>query len=204
MSVLDKVPGAEVSPEYQFSDGDLSFINELSRPKQPMQIEERPDFQVEPGEDGGADTKPGTLDPGEDPEEGLIAAAVEETADLVTDAIDSGAAFGLSLISKNDVSVHRASADQKGRIRKIVYVYCQQTGGYVPLWLQLIILIVGIYGTQIPAAMNDRELNLAKKKNRKLEEENKKLEEQIQALELKLQNEKKAAELKAKQESIGE
>lgn len=203
MSVLDKVPGAEVAPEYQFSDGDLSFINELSRPKQPMQIEERPDFQV-PGEDGGADPQPGTLNPGEDPEEGLIAAAVEETADLVTDAIDSGAAFGLSLISKNDVSVHRASADQKGRIRKIVYVYCQQTGGYVPLWLQLIILIVGIYGTQIPAAMNARELNLAKEKNRELEEKNKSLEEQIRNYELKLQNEKKAAELKAKQESIGE
>jgi len=40
-----------------------------------------------------------------------------------------------------------------------MFVYCQQVGGYIPLWLQLVILIVGIYGSKIPGALAERKIN---------------------------------------------
>lgn len=166
---------------YQFTEGDLSLIQEMQQPKQEMNIEERPDIQ--PAEDDAPDTIERERNADND-EDGLIAAAVEETADIVTDTIDFGAAFGLHLISKNSIESHKATDDQKARMRKIIYVYCEQTGGYIPLWLQLLILIVGIYGSQIPAALDARKINLLEEKNKKLQEEIQKLRLQQEATRL--------------------
>jgi hypothetical protein len=183
MSVLDNInPSSQPASDYNFQDGDLDFINELEQPKQPMDINERPDFEPQ-------QQQPDDLfveDDGQHDE--LIAAAVEETATLVTDTIDSGAAFGLSLISKNPIESHRATADQKSRMRKIIYVYCEKTGGYIPLWLQLVILIIGIYGTQIPAAIDARKMNM-------LQEKVKEQEAKIKAYELEKQSQQLADQL---------
>lgn len=184
MSVLDTIP--QTAPDYHFEDGDLALIDEMEQPKQAMNIDERPDFEPP------SEHEPFIEDDGEHDE--LIAAATEETATLITDTIDSGAAFGLSLISKNPIESHRATADQKSRMRKIIYVYCEKTGGYIPLWLQLVILIVGIYGTQIPAALDARKMNL-------LEEKVKQQQAQIDAYELEQKSRLLAEQLKAKQEA---
>ena len=190
MSVLDQfspTPSSAQTNDYHFEDGDLSFINEMTMPKQPMNIQERP--ELEPlNSDGNLDI---IEDNGEHDE--LIAAAVEETATIITETIDSGAAFGLHLISKNLIDEHRASDDQKERMRKIIYVYCDKTGGYIPLWLQLVILLVGIYGSQIPAAMQARKINILEQK---VEEQRKKL----QAYELERERIKLEQELRDKQQ----
>lgn len=174
----------QLPDNYNFTDGDISLIQEMETPKHEMNIEERPDF--------GSEDTPETVqddlqnaDTHED--DGLISAAVEETANIVTDSIDFGAAFGLHLISKNSIDSHKATPEQKSRIRQIIYVYCEQTGGYIPLWLQLIILLVGIYGSQIPAALDQRKINLLEEKNRKLEEEIKKLQLEQKATQLQKQ-----------------
>lgn len=167
MSVLDQFTTTNTPPasDYRFEDGDLSFIDEMTQPKQPMNIQERP--ELEPLGGGSLDM---IEDDGEHDED--IAVAVEETANFVTETIDSGAAFGLSLISKQSIESHRASSDQKERLRKIVYVYCDKTGGYIPLWLQFLLLIVGIYGSQIPAALQARKINMLEKQ---VEEQQKKI-----------------------------
>lgn len=173
----------QIQDNYQFTDGDLSLIQEMETPKHEMNIEERPDFST-----GDSPITQDDLQNADTQEnEGLINAAVEETANIVTDSIDFGAAFGLHLISKNSIESHKATPEQKGRIRQIIYVYCEQTGGYIPLWLQLIILIVGIYGSQIPAALDQRKINLLEEKNRKLEEEIKKLQLEQKATQLQNQ-----------------
>ncbi len=189
MSILDQfTPTNTVVPQadYHFEDGDLSFINEMAQPKQPMNIQERPDLQPLGGNLDVIESD------GENDE--LIAAAVDETATLITETIDSGAAFGLSLISKNSIEEHRATTDQKERLRKIVYVYCDKTGGYIPLWLQFIILVVGIYGSQIPAALQARKINMLEQQ---VEEQKKK----IQAYELQQESMRLEQELRDKKQT---
>lgn len=177
----------QLEDNYQFTEGDLSLISEMQAPKQEMNIEERPSFDEPDAPDSF------TL-PQDEPEanDNLVSAAVEETADIVTDAIDFGAAFGLHLISKNPIEEHQATSEQKSRMRKIIYVYCEQTGGYIPLWLQLVILMAGIYGSQIPAALQTRKINLLEEQNNKLREEIHKmqLQQEAQRLQGELRNSK--------------
>ena len=175
----------QLEDNYQFTEGDLSLISELQAPKQEMNIEERPVFDSPDAPDPLMD-----ITDEQEANDNLIAAAVEETADIVTDAIDFGAAFGLHLISKNPIEQHQATSEQKSRMRKIIYVYCEQTGGYIPLWLQLVILIAGIYGSQIPAALQTRKINILEEQNNKLREEIRKmqLQQEAQRLQGELRN----------------
>lgn len=175
----------QLEDNYQFTEGDLSLISEMQAPKQEMNIEERPVFDSPDAPDPLMD-----VTDEQEANDNLIAAAVEETADIVTDAIDFGAAFGLHLISKNPIEEHQATSEQKSRMRKIIYVYCEQTGGYIPLWLQLVILIAGIYGSQIPAALQTRKINILEEQNNKLREEIRKmqLQQEAQRLQGELRN----------------
>lgn len=175
----------QLEDNYQFTEGDLSLISEMQAPKQEMNIEERPVFDSPNAPDPLMD-----ITDEQEANDNLIAAAVEETADIVTDAIDFGAAFGLHLISKNPIEQHQATSEQKSRMRKIIYVYCEQTGGYIPLWLQLVILIAGIYGSQIPAALQTRKINILEEQNNKLREEIRKmqLQQEAQRLQGELRN----------------
>lgn len=177
----------QLEDNYQFTEGDLSLISEMQAPKQEMNIEERPVFDSPDAPDPLMD-----VTDEQEANDNLIAAAVEETADIVTDAIDFGAAFGLHLISKNPIEEHQATSEQKSRMRKIIYVYCEQTGGYIPLWLQLVILIAGIYGSQIPAALQTRKINILEEQNNKLREEIRKmqLQQEAQRLQGELRNSK--------------
>lgn len=177
MSVLDNVPGAESKQDYHFLTGDLSFIDEMDQEKQRMEIDERPDFDI-PEEE-----HPPIMEDEEDPER--VNVAIEETAALVTDAIDSGAALGLSLLSKGDAEKYKATEEQKGRIRRVMFVYCQQVGGYIPLWLQLVILIVGIYGSKIPGALAERKINILEAKVAEQEKRLKAYETEKRAEELR-------------------
>lgn len=175
----------QLEDNYQFTEGDLSLISEMQAPKQEMNIEERPVFDSPDAPDPLMD-----ITDEQEANDNLIAAAVEETADIVTDAIDFGAAFGLHLISKNPIEQHQATSEQKSRMRKIIYVYCEQTGGYIPLWLQLVILMAGIYGSQIPAALQTRKINILEEQNNKLREEIRKmqLQQEAQRLQGELRN----------------
>lgn len=177
----------QLEDNYQFTEGDLSLISEMQAPKQEMNIEERPVFDNPDAPDLLMD-----ITDEQEANDNLIAAAVEETADIVTDAIDFGAAFGLHLISKNPIEEHQATSEQKSRMRKIIYVYCEQTGGYIPLWLQLVILMAGIYGSQIPAALQTRKINILEEQNNKLREEIRKmqLQQEAQRLQGELRNSK--------------
>ena len=79
----------QLEDNYQFTEGDLSLISEMQAPKQEMNIEERPVFDSPDAPDPLMD-----ITDEQEANDNLIAAAVEETADIVTDAIDFGAAFG--------------------------------------------------------------------------------------------------------------
>lgn len=183
MSVLDNIPGAQ-KPDYQFLSGDLSFIEEMDQEKQPMNIDERPSFgdELPTAGDEPQDMPDGEPDP--------LNASAAETAIFVTDIIDTGAAYGLAFISKGDAEQYMATPDQKSRIQKIIRVYCDRLGGRMPLWLQLLIILLIVYGAKVPGAIEERKINI-------LEEKVAEQERRLKAYEA----EKKADELRNELES---
>lgn len=151
MSVLDNVPASK--KDYNFLTGDISFIDEMDQEKQPMEIDERPEFV------GDAPEIPEVpIEPEEDPDE--LNAAPGETAEVITELIDTCASYGLALISKGDAEQYMATPDQKRRIQKVIRVYCDRLGGKMPPWLQLAILLSIVYGPKIPAAIDERKINI--------------------------------------------
>jgi hypothetical protein len=89
-----------------------------------------------------------------------MARHARQTSKFVTHIVDSGAALGLSLISKNSVDSHKADSDDLKELERIFTEYFKETGGNIPLWAQLLICLTTIYGFQIPQALKDRKLNL--------------------------------------------
>lgn len=153
-----------VNSDYNFADGDLSaFQSEFSQPKQDMGISDIPD-DLE-------DVEQETQEEVED--RAAMARHARQTSKFVTHIIDSGAALGLSLISKNSVDSHKADLDDLKELERIFTEYFKETGGNIPLWAQLLICLTTIYGFQIPQALKDRKLNLERER---LELERKKFE----------------------------
>ena len=155
MSVLDNVPAPK--KDYNFLTGDISFIDEMDQEKQPMEIDERPEFVGEAPEIPDV-----PIESEEDPDE--LNAAPGETAEVITELIDTCASYGLALISKGDAEQYMATPDQKRRIQKVIRVYCDRLGGKMPPWLQLAILLSIVYGPKIPAAIDERKINILQAK----------------------------------------
>ena len=175
MSVLDNVP--EPKKDYNFLSGDISFIDEMDQEKQPMEIDERPESV---GDIPEIPETPAELDDNPD----QLNASAEETAQFITDLIDTGASYGLALISKGDAEQYMASADQKRRIQKIIRVYCDRLGGNIPLWLQLTIVLTIVYGSKIPGALDERKINILQAKIAEQEKRIKAYEAEKKAREL--------------------
>ena len=175
MSVLDNVPAPK--KDYNFLSGDISFIDEMDQEKQPMEIDERPESV---GDIAEIPETPAELDDNPD----QLNASAEETAQFITDLIDTGASYGLALISKGDAEQYMASADQKRRIQKIIRVYCDRLGGNIPLWLQLTIVLTIVYGSKIPGALDERKINILQAKIAEQEKRIKAYEAEKKAREL--------------------
>lgn len=177
MSVLDQVPSEK--KDYQFLSGDISFIDEMDVNKQPMDIDERPELEEHEDIEIPRETV--------DDEPDLLNASAEETAVFITDIIDTGAAYGIALISKGGAEQYMATKDQKSRIQKIIKVYCDRLGGNIPPWLQLTIMLIIIYGTKIPGALDERKINILQEKIREQEKRLQAYEAERKANELQQQ-----------------
>lgn len=163
--------------DYQFADGDLStFQTEFAAPKQDMNIGEDPvEFEDLENE----------LNPDHQPEISNAKMA-RNTARFLTPIIDQGAAFGLSMLSKNKLAEHRADKESLKELERLVTEYAKQSGGNIPLWMQLLICLVTMYGFQVPKALEDRKLNTERaaleSERKALEEERKKYEQKLSEL----------------------
>jgi len=136
--------------DYQFADGDLSdFQTEFAAPKQDMGITDEPEGFEEIDEANNGS------------EQSAISAAkaARSTARFLAPIIDQGAAFGLSLVSKNDIKHHKADKDSLKELERLIAEYAKESGGEIPIWMQILICLVAIYGFQIPKALADRKLN---------------------------------------------
>ena len=152
--ILDELTLSENKAEsdYQFADGDLSgFQAEFAAPKQDMNIDEEPEDFEDPEDE----------ELNEDDEQPIVSTAkmARRTAKFITRITDQGAAFGLSLVSKNNIEKHKADKASLHELENIIAEYCKDTGGNIPLWMQLLICLVTMYGFQVPQALEDRKLN---------------------------------------------
>ena len=113
--------------DYQFVDGDLTeFQKEFSLPKQDMGISEEPDDSEEFIEDE---------DYQEDKPTPPSAHVSRQTARFITNIIDSSAAFGLSLLSKNNIEQHKADKSAKSEMKNNLCL-CKRHGGNIHFWAQ--------------------------------------------------------------------
>jgi len=136
--------------DYQFADGDLSdFQTEFAAPKQDMGITDEPEDFEEIDEAHNGSEQPAIS----------AAKAARSTARFLAPIIDQGAAFGLSLVSKNDIDQHKADKESLKELERLIAEYAKESGGEIPIWTQILICLVAMYGFQIPKALADRKLN---------------------------------------------
>lgn len=161
--------------DYQFADGDLStFQTDFSAPKQDMNIEEEPeDFEDETEELSNGSEQPSIS----------AAKAARNTARFLAPIIDQGTAFGLSLVSKNETESHKLDKDGIKELERLIAEYAKESGGNIPIWMQLVLFMITMYGFQLPKALADRKLN---NEREELEKERRALQERRQEYESKL------------------
>lgn len=139
----DPMPSNDNTPDgpYQFATGDLSsFMHDMSEEKEQMNIEQMP--TAEEFVDAGKQTIP--------------ANTARKTGKFIANMTDYALATGLSLISGLDVDDHKADPDSKHELESIITEYIKESGGEIPVWLQLVICLIVTYGLQLPGAIRIR------------------------------------------------
>ena len=127
--------------DHDFKTGDiLNFMNDFSEEKEDMGIDQLP--TNEEFTEVGKQTSP--------------TATARKTGKFVSRMIDYGAATGLSIISGQPMSQHKADDEAYKELESIITEYIKESGGEIPLNIQLIICLVVTYGLQIPAAIQMR------------------------------------------------
>lgn len=137
-TIDDQPSEKESADNYEFATGDLgSFMHSFEEEKEQMGIDQMP--TPEELDEIGKPTIP--------------TKTARKTGKFVTGMIDYSLATGLSLISGQSVKEHQADADSKKELEDIVTTYIKETGGEIPIFLQLIICLLVTYGLQIPSAI---------------------------------------------------
>ena len=123
--------------DYDFKTGNLDdFMHSFQEGKEEMPIEERPTPE-EFTEAGKPNLPPATA---------------RKSAKFCALMLDYSCATGLSLLSGESVASHRADDDARKELESIIAEYIKETGGEVPISVQLMICILVTYGMQVPGA----------------------------------------------------
>lgn len=143
--ISDETPIQESDNQpYEFVTGDLSsFMHDFEEGKEQMGIEQMPTPEefVEAGKQ--------TIPP----------QTARKTGKFLANMTDYACATGLSLISGLSIENHKADEESKKELESIITEYIKETGGVIPLWLQLAICLIVTYGLQIPGAIRIRQQN---------------------------------------------
>lgn len=142
-----------ISTEYSTKNLD-DFLNEMGKARQDMGIEEtfvdpEPEPNFETGDDPDSDG----------PEIQVKTAPARATAKLITTVIDSTIPSTLAFIAKSDIAEYKASEDEREELTEALTEYVKLKGGDIPPGVMVVILVCVIYGTKVPAALQQRKLN---------------------------------------------
>ena len=123
--------------DYDFKTGSLDdFMHSFQEGKEEMPIDELPTPE-EFTEAGKPNLPPATA---------------RKSAKFCALMVDYSCATGLSLLSGEPIAAHKAEDDARKELESIIAEYIKETGGEVPISVQLIICILVTYGLQVPGA----------------------------------------------------
>lgn len=132
--------------DYSLIGGNLNdYMADFARPKEDMGIIEEPTS--------------GEWEREEPERPQMTAKTTRTTARFLARTTDTVMATGLSFISHNDYKTHKADKEQLKELEDILAEYVRESGGEIPLWLQLAICLFTMYAVQIPGALRDRKRN---------------------------------------------
>ena len=122
---------------YDFKTGGLDdFMHSFQEHKEEMPIDEMPTPE-EFAEAGKTVIPPATA---------------RSSGKFIAEMVDFSASTALSLLSGEPRETHCAPAENKKELAHIIAEYMKESGGEIPLSVQLIICIVATYGMQVPGA----------------------------------------------------
>ncbi len=143
--------------DYRFVTGnDIDgFLDDLNTPKQET---------VRDRYDGLEDLPSDDIEVDEEKQEPvdiqMKASAAKATGKLVATVIDTTLPQALAFIAKdNGVENYRADESQREELEEALTEYMRLKGGDVPPGVMIVILVITIYGTKIPMAIQQRKLN---------------------------------------------
>ncbi len=123
------------------------FMNRFNQPKQDMHIEDLPpDLQLEEEQ-----AEKATI--------AMNAAPAKATGKLIASVIDNTLPLGLSILAKGRLEDYKASEEDRTELENALAEYFKLKGADIPPGLMIVILIVVIYTTKIPQALQDRKIN---------------------------------------------
>lgn len=123
--------------DYDFKTGSLDdFMHSFQEHKEEMPIDEMPTAE-EFAEAGKQKIPPATA---------------RATGKFLAKMIDFSASMGLSLLSGEPRESHMAPEENLKELSAIISEYMKESGGEIPLSVQLLICIVVTYGMQLPNA----------------------------------------------------
>lgn len=147
-------PETENTPEYNFASEDIDgFISDFNRPKQNMNADEREGLDELEPEDPEYD--PNDI---EEPEH-MSSTAAKQTSSIVVTVIDNVLPTTLAAIAKGEASDYKATPDEREELKSALAEYLKLKGGEIPPWLMVLILVLSIYGSKLPQALQERKLN---------------------------------------------
>ena len=172
MSLLDGTGAAPTTEKpYQFASGGIDgFISEFQQPKQQQDIDENAGFE-ELDDLQEQET--------EKPQLQASAGVANATASLLTIALDSSLSTVLGMVAGGDTSDYKADPEQRDELEKGIARYLQIKGvDDIPTGVDLLILVVSIYGGKGAMTIQVRKLNKQnEEKDRKIAELMEKLKE---------------------------
>jgi len=129
--------------DYQFIDGDLdNFMQEFEQHKEDMGIVEKPseeEFE-------------------EVAKENLPKNTARKTGKFIARVTDNVCATGLSLISGCDKKRHQTDPESLKELTELLTEYISETGGEIPISVQILIFIIVNYALQVPGAIKIRKV----------------------------------------------
>ncbi len=150
MSILHQ-PEPLKTDNYEFVNaGNVNdFMNRFNQPKQDMNLEDTPpDMGLE---DDSETTERATI--------AMNAAPAKATGKLIASVIDNTLPLGLSLLAKGKLEDYKASEEDRTELENALAEYFKLKGADIPPGLMIVILILMIYTTKIPQALQDRKIN---------------------------------------------
>jgi hypothetical protein len=166
--------------------GDINaFIEELTQPKHPFEQTESI-FDALPSEPA-----PITAHPAEKITTQMTAGAANASGKLVVSVIDTVIPALQAWLAKSDSEEFKADSSDRAELENALSEYMKLKGGDIPPGVMCIILVLAIYGSNIPKMLELRKINTEKEKLEKMRRD---LEYQRKQLDLEREKLKKQPE----------